>query len=241
MARGVGTAGTVGSVGPLGSVGIVGGTGALGRGLAARLALAGVRVRLGSRDPSRADASAAALRARLGRGEISGAANRDVLDADVVVLAVPFHGVDEVLAPLAAGLVGRVVVSAVNPMVVEAGVPRMLGVEAGSAAEHVATRLEGARVTAAFNTVSSRQLLALDEPVGDDVLVVGDDAAAVDTVVRLADRIEGCRGVAAGPLALAGSLEAITPLLIMVNRRHGCHAGLRVTRLPVAAPASAPT
>jgi predicted dinucleotide-binding enzyme len=37
------------------------------------------------------------------------------------------------------------------------------------------------------------------------------------------------RGIDAGPLHLAGSLEAMTAVLIAVNRRYKAHAGLRIT------------
>ena len=74
-------------------VGILGGTGPAGRGLAVRLAEAGVRVTLGSRDAERAAGIAADVVARWPRRslEISGAENRRAAEADVVVVATPWE------------------------------------------------------------------------------------------------------------------------------------------------------
>lgn len=216
-------------------VGIVGGTGALGRGLARRWAQAGVDVLLGSRDATRAEAAAADLRAELGAGggQVTGTDNRGSAAADVVVLAVPWEGLDAVLAPIADALAGRIVVSAINPLAFDARGPYNAPVAAGSVAESIAEVLPGARMTAAFHSVSSRELGHTERPLDDDVPVVGDDDDAVAAVVELANRIEGVRAYAAGLLRMSAPLEQLTALLIAVNKRHKCHAGLRLSRLPL--------
>jgi 8-hydroxy-5-deazaflavin:NADPH oxidoreductase len=218
---------------PIDTVGIIGGTGPLGRGLAGRFALAGLAVSLGSRDADRAEEVAGALQAELApsAARIGSGTNLQVVDADVVIVALPFVGIDAVVPPLADALDGRIVVSVVNPTVFDDVGPHSLEVEEGSAAAAIARRLPGARMTAAFHTVSNRQLQRFDRPMDDDVPVVGDDDEAVATVAALADRIEGCRGVAAGPLRLAAGLELLTPLIIEVNRRNRVHAGIRFSRL----------
>lgn len=96
----------------------------------------------------------------------------------------------------------------------------------------MAGSLPDADVVAAFHTLSSRELAAWPRPMEDDVLIVGDDEAACAAVAALADLIEGCRGVVAGPLRLAVCLEALTPVLIEVNRRSSEHVGVRLSRLP---------
>ncbi len=90
--------------------------------------------------------------------------------------------------------------------------------------------LEGATVVAAFHHVSAALLAdpAVDEVEGD-VLVLGDDRDATDTVQALADAVPGLRGVYAGRLRNAGQVEALTANLISVNRRYHAHAGIRVT------------
>ena len=65
----------------------------------------------------------------------------------------------------------------------------------------------------------------------DDVLVLGEDRAAVRTVCELAGAIPGARGVYAGRLRNAGQVEAFTANLISINRRYKVHAGVRVTDL----------
>jgi 8-hydroxy-5-deazaflavin:NADPH oxidoreductase len=63
------------------------------------------------------------------------------------------------------------------------------------------------------------------------VLVCGDDADAVATTVALVDRIPGLRGVAAGRLVHAATVEAMTALIIAVNKAHRVTAGVRITGL----------
>jgi 8-hydroxy-5-deazaflavin:NADPH oxidoreductase len=227
---------------PLARVGILGGTGALGRGLALRWAMAGVDVRLGSRDAHRAEAAAAALRQRLedrpGVGAISGGTNRAVAASEpTLVLAVPLAGLKASLAEFGDVLNGRTVICAVNPLAFDAAGPFLApvptsSVAMSSVAESVAAALPDATVVAAFHTVSSHELAALGRPMDDDVPVVGDDAGACAEVATLVDRIEGCRGVKVGPLRLAVGLEALTPVLIAVNQRASAHVGLRFSRLP---------
>jgi predicted dinucleotide-binding enzyme len=72
------------------AVGILGGTGDQGRGLGRRLAMAGNRVIIGSRDAGRAEAAAATIGSP---PQVTGAANEDVaLAADLVIAAVPWEG-----------------------------------------------------------------------------------------------------------------------------------------------------
>jgi 8-hydroxy-5-deazaflavin:NADPH oxidoreductase len=217
------------------TVGILGGTGGLGKGLAARWVRAGVDVVVGSRSPERAMAAAEDIRRMVGdaTGNVRGAGNREAAVAGAVtVVSVPFGGLDEALVPLEDALAGQVVVSVVNPLGFDELGPHPLPVAEGSAAQAIARRLPDARVTAAFHSVSSVELQRLDGPMDDDVPVVGDDEEAVALTIDLAERIEGVRSFAAGPLRLAAPLEAFTPVLISVNQRHRCHVGLRLSRLP---------
>jgi NADPH-dependent F420 reductase len=90
--------------------------------------------------------------------------------------------------------------------------------------------LPDTRVTAAFHHVSA---VLLTDPsvasVDTDVLVLGDDRPAAETVQALASRITGMRGVFAGRLRNAGQIEALTANLIAINRRYKAHAGIRIT------------
>jgi predicted dinucleotide-binding enzyme len=53
----------------------------------------------------------------------------------------------------------------------------------------------------------------------------------VTRVVDLLGDIPGCRPVPAGGLRLAGPLEALTCVLLEVNRRNGVHVGIRFSGL----------
>jgi NADPH-dependent F420 reductase len=207
-------------------VAVLGGTGEQGRGLARRLALAGHKVVLGSRDQARAEAAAEGL-----PGSVSGADNAAAAEAgDVVIVAVPWDGHRELLTSLAQQLAGKIVVDCVNPLGFDKSGAFALPVEEGSAAEQAAAVLPESTVVAAFHHVSA--VLLLDEAVDTvdtDVLVLGDDRAATDIVQALAERIAGMRGIYAGRLRNAHQVEALTANLISINRRYKAHAGLRVT------------
>ena len=123
-------------------VGVLGGTGPQGRGLAVRLAAAGQRVLLGSRDAERAGEVAAQVAERAtaaagGTGvSVTGGANVDVAGAaDLVVVAVPYAGHADTLAELATPLAGKVVVDCVVPMAFDELGAYVLDVPEGSAAQ----------------------------------------------------------------------------------------------------------
>ncbi|RCV51658.1 NADPH-dependent F420 reductase [Marinitenerispora sediminis] len=209
-------------------IAVLGGTGDQGRGLARRFALAGHEVVIGSRSAERARTAAA----ELGDGlPVSGADNAAVAEqGDVVIVAVPWDGHRDLLAGLADRLADKIVVDCVNPLGFDKQGAFALPVEEGSAAQQAAAVLPGSRVVAAFHHVSAAVLLdpAVDE-VDLDVLVLGDDRAATDTVRALAARIPGVRGIYGGRLRNAHQVEAFTANLISINRRYKAHAGLRVT------------
>jgi NADPH-dependent F420 reductase len=211
-------------------IGILGGTGPQGRGLTRRFAAAGHAVVLGSRSPERAQEVAAAY---ADLGEVTGGSNADAAAAELVVVTVPYEGHAALLAELAEALAGKIVVDCVNPLGFDKQGPYVLPVEAGSAAQEAQQLLPGSTVVAAFHHVSAVHLddAAVDQIEGD-VLVLGEDRAAVETVCELAGAIPGARGVYAGRLRLAGQVEAFTANLIAINRRYKAHAGLRVTDLP---------
>jgi NADPH-dependent F420 reductase len=209
-------------------IGILGGTGDQGRGLARRLAMAGNRVIIGSRDAGRAVAAAASIGSP---PQLTGAANADAArDADVVIAAVPWAGHRELLSSLAGVLEGRILIDCVNPLGFDSRGAYPLPVEEGSAAQQAAAVLPGSRVVGAFHHVSA--VLLLDPEVAEvdlDVLVLGDDRQATDLVQALASRIPGMRGIYAGRLRNCGQVEALTANLVSVNRRYKAHAGLRIT------------
>jgi 8-hydroxy-5-deazaflavin:NADPH oxidoreductase len=211
-------------------VGILGGTGPQGRGLGRRFAMAGHAVLLGSRDAARAQEVAAGL---AGAGDVTGVSNADAAGAEIVVVAVPYEGHADLLSSLAGELEGTVVVDCVNPLGFDKQGPFPLEVPDGSAAQEAQRILPGSTVVAAFHHVSA---VLLDDPevsdIPGDVLVLGEDREVVGRVIELASAIPGARGVYAGRLRLAHTVESLTANLIAVNRRYKTHAGISVTGLP---------
>ncbi len=216
------------------TVGIVGGTGDQGCGLGYRFARAGLPVLIGSRQSARATEVADEVNTRPGvRTPVRGAANDHVATAaDIVIIAVPWSGHAATVAELAPALTSKIVVDCVNPLGFDSRGSFAVPVPEGSAAQQAASLLPEARVCAAFHHVSASLLNNPEvERLDLDVLVLGDDTDAVETVMALAERISGVRGVHAGRLRNAGQVEAFTANLITINRRYKTHAGLRVTAL----------
>jgi NADPH-dependent F420 reductase len=207
-------------------VGVLGGTGDQGRGLALRLAAAGLSVTVGSRALERAQASAA----ELGHG-ILGLDNAGCADAsDILIAAVPYDGHKELLEALRDRLVGKIVIDCVNPLGFDKQGAFVLPVPEGSAAQQAQDVLPESTVVGAFHNVSAQLLLDTSlATIETDVLVLGDDREATDAVQGLVDRIPGMRGIYGGRLRNAAQVEALTANLISVNRRYKVHAGIRIT------------
>jgi len=216
-------------------IAVIGGTGDLGSGLARLWATAGYPVVLGSRAKDKAVTAAQELSAQIGvavRGDDNRAAAQA---ADVVVLAVPYSNHDAILADIKPVMAGKILVDAVVPLVP----PKVSVVQlpaAGSPAL-VAQRLLGpeVRVVSAFHHVGAKKLHG-GEKADCDVLVFADDAAARTQVMALADMV-ATRGVDGGVLANAVAAEALTSVLIAINRRYKIPgAGIRITGLPASDP-----
>ena len=204
-------------------IGIIGGTGKEGRGLAVRWARAGHQVFIGSRDPARGAAKAAEL------GGMSGGGNVAACDAEVVVLSVPYGAHAATLQSLAPHLAGKVVVDITVPL--RPPKVRVVHLPEGQAAALEAQAILGdaVRLVATMHHVSSVKLGDPEASIDCDVLVCGDDAGAKEVVVALLEDL-GLRGLDAGPLVNAIALEALTPVLLHLNKRYGSKgAGLRIT------------
>lgn len=214
------------------TIAIIGGTGAEGGGLALRLANAGYAVVIGSRDSSKAKHAADEINAMLGTRFASGAGVEDAgRMGQIALLTVPFAGQQATAQALRPFLAGKILIDATVPLM-----PPKVGrvqLPAGGSAVAKLQELLGAdiKVVAAFQNVSAHHLKDLHHEVDCDVLVCGDDAAACDTVIDLARAI-GLRGLYAGPLANSAAVEALTSVLITINRRYKvAGSGIRITGL----------
>lgn len=214
-------------------VAVLGGTGKEGSGLAMRWALNGYQVIIGSRDAERAASRAAELNATLGGDYLTGMENAAAAAAaDVVVLSVPYSAHRATIESVKAHVAGKTFVDLTVPL----NPPKVRTVhlpEGKAAALEAQSYLgDGVRVVAAFQNVSAEKMAQPHAPVDCDVLVCGDDEAAKADVIRLAEAA-GMRGVDAGSLTNAIAVEALTPVLLHINRKYGVKgAGIRITGLP---------
>ena len=206
------------------TIAVIGGTGQLGSALAWRLAKAGHTVIIGSR----AADSASARAAELGHG-IVGMANADAArEGAIVLVTVPFSAQAATLDEIKPHVAGKIVVDTTVPLVP----PKVMRVqlpEEGSAAACAGRLLgEDVRLVAAFHNVAAHRL-AEEGEVDCDILVFGDEKSARAEVVALADAV-GLRGIHAGPLVNAAAAEAMTSLLIFINKNYKVDgAGIRIT------------
>lgn len=213
------------------TIAMLGGTGDLGSGMTQILATAGYRVVIGSRARDKALLAAQEMGAKIG-ATIEGDDNRGAANsAGIVILCVPYANHDTIVQEIKPVMAGKILVDAVVPLVP----PKVSLVQlpaAGSPAV-VAQRILGpeVHVAAAFHNVGAKKLHS-GERADCDVLVFADDAGVRQQVVELANLI-ATRGVEAGPLANVVAAEALTSVLIAINRRYKIPgAGIRITGLP---------
>ena len=208
---------------------IIGGTGTLGSGLAKRWAEAGYAIVLGSRNADKAEAAAGALMAKSGTTAPRGTSNAEAAKAaDVVILTVPWSNHDQILAEIKPHVAGKIVVDTTVPLVPPKVARVQLPPEISAALAAQALLGEAARVVAAFHNVAAHKLQTA-ESIDCDVLIFGDDPKDRAVVAALAEAA-GLRGVHAGPLANAVAAEALTSVLIGINRNYKVDgAGIRIT------------
>lgn len=212
-------------------IAVVGGTGHLGNAIARRLVRFGHDVAIGSRSAESAQKAAAEIGAGVGSG-----ANDDVVEgAAFVIVAVPYAAQGATLAEIKDKVGGAIVVDTTVPLVP----PKVMRVQlpaAGSAAMEARAHLgPDVRLVTAFHNVAAHRL-ATGEDVDCDVLVFGDDVEARKAVVDLIVGM-GMRGLAAGALVNSAAAEALTSLLIFMNKTYSADgAGIRFTGLTTAPP-----
>lgn len=218
---------------PKPTIAIIGGTGDLGSGLARLLAAANYPVVIGSRAKEKAEQAAAALAAQV-NAQVRGDNNRGAAAAaEIVLLCVPYSNHDAMLEEIKPVMNGKILVDAVVPLVP----PKVSVVQlpaAGSPALIAQRALgPGVHVAAAFHNIGAKKLQG-GEKADCDVLVFADDAGVREQVIALADAV-ATRGVDGGVLANAVAAEALTSVLIAINRRYKIPgAGIRITGLPAA-------
>lgn len=148
---------------------------------------------------------------------------------DVVVLAVPYPAVADVIAQRGEQLADKIVVDITNPLNFETFDSLVVPADS-SAAATIAGALPRSRVLKAFNTTFAGTLAAgTVGPLTTTVLIAGDDADAKST---LADVVTsgGLHAIDAGALKRARELEALgfLQLTLAVNEKVSWTGGFGV-------------
>ena len=209
-------------------IAILGGTGDLGTGLAIRWAKSGHEMIIGSRTLSKAENAVANLKQVSPQTEALAFENADAAAyGDVVVLTVPAEHQLSTLETVKDGLQGKILIDVTVPLVP----PRVGTVQLpneGSAGRRAQDYLgEDVQVVTAFQNVAAH-LLQTDVQIECDVLVCGNKRKARQTVIDLAEEA-GMRAWHAGPIENSAAAEALTSILIQINRRHDIsHSGIRI-------------
>ena len=214
---------------------ILGGTGDLGTGLARRWAQVGYEVIIGSRTQEKAEAAVADLRevmAERGVAEISVRAMENLAAAeaaDIVTLTVPFSHHSSTLELVKKALHDKILIDVTVPLV-PPKVARVQLPPQGSAGQ-IAQELLGEEVfvVSAFQNVAAAHLQE-GSGLECDVLVTGNKKVAREAVIKLVEAA-GMRGFHAGMINNAAAAEALTSVLITINKQYGCHAGIKITGL----------
>jgi len=219
---------------------ILGGTGDLGTGLARRWLQAGYKVIIGSRTSDKAEAAAEQLKAVLSeRGidtiDVEAMDNRAAAAAaDIVAMTVPFAHHQGTLASVKTELAGKILIDVTVPLV-PPKVARVQLPEEGSAGQIAQNFLgDEVRVVSAFQNVAAIHLQE-GQDLTSDVLVCGNDKEARQEVINLVNAA-GLRGIHAGSIANSAATEALTSLLIFINKQYKSHTGIRITGLMNEAP-----
>lgn len=214
---------------------ILGGTGDLGTGLARRWAQAGYQVIIGSRTREKAAVAAEDLCAVMAVRGVDAVAVQAMdnlsaaAEADFVAITVPFSHQANTLEGVKDALQGKILIDVTVPLV-PPKVARVQLPEQGSAGQIAQALLgEEVKVVSAFQNVAAHHLQE-GHGMDCDVLVCGNSKEARAEVIKLVEAA-GLRGFHAGAIDNAAAVEAMTSLLIFINKQYKCHAGIRITGL----------
>jgi NADPH-dependent F420 reductase len=215
------------------AIAFIGGTGPEGLGLAARFAAAGHEIVIGSRSRERAEQAVKKIKARVPKARATGVVNEEAVGrGEIVFVTIPFAGHRATLEALAPAIGAKLVVDVVSPISSEGGKITAVAVPEGSAAEQAQALLPQAQVVAGFHHLDASRLMRVEQPVEGDVLVCADHQAAKETVMALAEEIEGVRALDGGPLANSRYLEEFTVLLLNLNKTYKAHSSLKISGIP---------
>lgn len=206
-------------------IAILGGTGSLGKGLASRWIKAGHEVIIGSRKSEKAKDVAR----ELGLVDTSGMLNDEAAKlCELACLTVPFAHQETTLKSIGTNLENKIMIDATVPLMPPKVMRVQLPKEGSAALKAQSVLGKKTIVISAFQNISA-DLLQTDAQINCDVLVCGDFIDARNTVISLAEDA-GLTGWHAGPLCNSAAAEALTSILIAINKKHSLsHSGIRIT------------
>lgn len=211
------------------TIAIIGGTGKEGKGLAYGWIKAGFKVIIGSRVIEKALAAVEEVKNILGKDiDLNGMVNQEAAGiADIVVITVPYSAHHDTLLMLKPLVDGKMVIDVTVPIIPPKVTVAQLPAEGSIGLEAKAIFGKNVEVLTAFQNISYEKLMA-GEFDDCDVLVCGTSKIARALGVRLVEAI-GFTAWDAGPMENSVVAEALTPILIGINIRHGVtSAGIKV-------------
>ena len=159
------------------TIAIIGATGEIGSALAVELARAGYPLLLMGRDENKLNALADELKGQGYRNiEASGCAKDAAWEADVIIPAVPYEDITEVVSLIKDVATGKIVISIVNYLIDENAV---------KASEELQRQLPYSKIVKVFNAVSSDDLEQVFKTIVQDCVITGNDPFAVEAVSQL--------------------------------------------------------
>lgn len=218
------------------TIAVIGGTGDQGFGIALRLAKAGEKIIIGSRQQTKAeDAAKRAMEIVGSSSSIVGMENpKAAAAADVIIMSVPFAAHIDMIKSIADHVTPEdLFIDVVVPLSTAVGgsVTTVVGVWEGSAAQQAAKLLPPHTKTAsAFHNVVAEALQDLSQNVDCDVIVCGDSQETRKATMDIVSKVSGVRAIDGGRLENSRLVEQLTALLIGINIRYKVkHAGIRIT------------
>lgn len=196
------------------------GAGLMGRGIGTRLVAGGNEVEFVDTGPEQAETLAEELSGH-GGGSATALSPGRSIGGEVVVLAVYYPAIADVVRQYGDQLAGKTVIDIANPVDFNTMDGVVTPTDSSSAEETALLVPEGTPVVKAFNTTFGNTLVP-GEVAGHelDVLIAGDDEQAKGRVAELV-RSGGMRPIDVGPLRRARQLEQLGFLHISLQDRLG--------------------
>jgi len=209
-------------------IAIFGGTGDLGSALAKKWAKKGYAIIIGSRSKEKATHIARSMRKELDVKSIEGFELAEAAKlCDLGVITVPYISHATTLKAVKKFMQGKILVDTTVPFQKE--VTKVSLPKAGSAAIEAQNILGGGvTVIAALQNIGSH-LLSSEDSIDAEVLISGNDEEAVNLVTKLIEDL-GLRSWHAGPLENSAAAEAVTSILIAINKKYKRKSsGIKIT------------